>query len=133
MRSKILREILDDTPKEVEIFVKLYGDLVVRVHQILKEKRISQKELADRLDKNPSEISKWLGGNHNFTLVSLAKLQAELGEILIYVPKRDSFHVQMTASIQATVKRRRFTGNPIEFDHASKRKESTTTPIPMIA
>ena len=32
------------------------------------------------------EISKWLGGNHNFTLRSLAKLQAELGEEIIQVP-----------------------------------------------
>lgn len=51
MRSKILQQILDETPKEVEIFVKLYGDIVMRVHQIIKEKAISQKDLAERLGK----------------------------------------------------------------------------------
>jgi hypothetical protein len=40
------------------------------------------------MDKKPSEISKWLSGEHNFTLRSLAKLSVELGEPLMEVPKR---------------------------------------------
>jgi transcriptional regulator with XRE-family HTH domain len=88
MRSKVLERILKETPKEVKIFIDLYTDLVVRVNQILGEKGISKKELAQRLEKNPSEISKWLNGEHNFTLRSIAKLQAELGEPLLVVPKR---------------------------------------------
>ncbi|HAN37320.1 MAG TPA: hypothetical protein DCQ29_00335 [Chitinophagaceae bacterium] len=88
MRSKIFQEILDETPAEVEIFVRLYADLLVRIQQLLKDNKINQKELAARLDKKPSEISKWLNGEHNFTLRSLAKLSAELGEPLIEVPKR---------------------------------------------
>ena len=88
MRSKILDELLKETPKDVEIFVDWYADLVVRVNQLMREKGISQKDLADRMDKNPSEISKWMSGEHNFTLRSLAKLQAELGAPLIEVPQR---------------------------------------------
>lgn len=88
MRSKIFQEILNETPEDVEIFVRLYADLVVRINQLLREKNISKKELADKMDKNPSEISKWLSGGHNFTLRSLAKLSAELGEPLIEVPKK---------------------------------------------
>ena len=89
MRSKVLQRILDNTPKDVEIFVRLYADLVVRINQLLREKGITQKELADNLDKSPSEISKWLSGDHNFTLRSLAKLSAELGEPLLEVPVRN--------------------------------------------
>lgn len=66
----------------------------MRAHQILKEKGITQKELAARLDKSPSEISKWLSGNHNLTLRSIAKLEAELGADLIYIPKKDSFYAR---------------------------------------
>lgn len=88
MRSKIFQEILDETPEDVEIFVRLYADLVVRINQLLREKGISQKELAEKMDKKPSEISKWLSGEHNFTLRSLAKLSAELGEPLLEVPKK---------------------------------------------
>lgn len=88
MRSKIFQAVLDQTPKEVKIFVDLYGDLVVRINQLLAEKGIKRRELAEKLDKKPSEISKWLGGEHNFTLRSLAKLSAELGEPLLEVPRR---------------------------------------------
>lgn len=86
MRSKVLQDILDETPKDVKIFVRLYADITKRIHQILQDKGMSQKELAESLDKKQSEISKWLGGDHNFTLRSLAKLQAELGEEIIQVP-----------------------------------------------
>ncbi|MBP6184138.1 MAG: helix-turn-helix transcriptional regulator [Saprospiraceae bacterium] len=88
MRSKTLDRLLKSTPKDVDIFVDWYADLVVRINQLLREKGISKKELAINLDKNPSEISKWLGGEHNFTLRSLAKLSAELGENLLEVPRR---------------------------------------------
>lgn len=88
MRSKTVDRLLKSTPKDVEIFVDWYADLVVRINQLLRKKNISKKELAEKMDKNPSEISKWLGGEHNFTLRSLAKLSAELGEPLLEVPKR---------------------------------------------
>ena len=88
MRSKTVDRLLKNTPKDIEIFVDLYADLVVRINHLLREKGLSKKELADKLDKRPSEVSKWLGGEHNFTLRSLAKLSAELGEPLLEVPKR---------------------------------------------
>lgn len=88
MRSKTVDKLLKNTPKDVEIFVDWYADLVVRINQLLRENDITKKELAEKLDKKPSEISKWLNGEHNFTLRSLAKLSAELGEPLLEVPKR---------------------------------------------
>lgn len=88
MRSKTVDRLLKSTPKDVEIFVDLYADLVVRINQILKAKELTKKDLAEKLGKQPSEISKWLNGEHNFTLRSLAKLSAELGETLLEVPKK---------------------------------------------
>lgn len=88
MRSKTVDRLLKNTPKDVEIFVDWYADLVVRINQLLRENEISKKELAEKMDKSPSEISKWLSGEHNFTLRSLAKLSAELGEPLLEVPKK---------------------------------------------
>lgn len=86
MRSKVAERIMQRVPEETKIFVRWYGDLVVRINEILDKNHWTQKELSDRLGKKPSEISKWLNGDHNFTLRSLAKLQAELGEDLIEVP-----------------------------------------------
>lgn len=90
MRSEMLKRVLAETPKDVSIFVSLYADLVVRINAILREKGLSQNQLASRMDKKPSEISKWLKGNHNLTLRSIAKLQAELGETLIVIPETNA-------------------------------------------
>ena len=84
MRSQIAQRILDNTPPEVRIFVKMHGDIVVRVHELIEKKGITKKQLAEGM--NPFEISKWLNGEHNFTLKSLAKLEAELGEPIIQIP-----------------------------------------------
>ncbi|WP_192904104.1 helix-turn-helix transcriptional regulator [Arachidicoccus ginsenosidivorans] len=35
------------------------------------------------MNKKPSEISKWLNGPHNLTLMTIAKLEAELGAPII--------------------------------------------------
>jgi len=107
------------TPEETKRFVRKYGDIVVRVFQVLKEKGITQKMLADSMGKSPSEISKWLGGGHNFTLRSIARLEAELGEDIIYVPKRDSFHVQVGGVVKATAEKTRPVSTRIKFQEAS--------------
>lgn len=91
MRSNIADSIMSKTSEETKLFVKKYGDIIVRVHQILRERGITQKNLAERMGKSQSEISKWLSGEHNFTLRSLTRLEATLGTEIIYIPKRDSF------------------------------------------
>jgi len=87
MRSKVAKRIQSETPEELRIFVRQYTDIVVRIHQLLSAKGYTQKDLAVRMNKKPSEINKWLKGNHNLTLKTLAKLEAELGEPTIQVKK----------------------------------------------
>lgn len=83
MRSKVAKRIQDETPEDVRIFVRQYTDIVVRINEIMETKGYTQKDLAERMKKKPSEINKWLKGNHNLTLKTLAKLEAELGEPII--------------------------------------------------
>lgn len=87
MRSKVARRIQNETPDEIRIFVRQYTDIVVRINEILQSKGYTQKYLAERMKKKPSEINKWLKGTHNLTLKTIAKLEAELGEPIIEVRK----------------------------------------------
>lgn len=103
MKSKVAERMMAKMPEDVKIFVDKYADIVVRINQLLKERQYSQKELAEKLDKNPSEISKWLAGNHNFTLRSIAKLEAELGETILYVPRRVTFQTYSEKTVSLTV------------------------------
>jgi len=49
-----------------------------------------------------SKISKWLYGQHNFTLRSLSKLEAELEAPILYIPKGKEF--QPAGKIKTTLR-----------------------------
>lgn len=103
MRSKVAKRMLAKTPKETKIFVAKYADIVVRVNELIREKGYTQKSLAESIGKKPSEISKWLSGEHNFTLRSIAKLEAELDESIINVVKPQPFVGQNSKNLKMTV------------------------------
>lgn len=119
MRSQVFQRILDKTPKEVEIFVRLYGDIVVRVNHLLKENGYSQKKLAEKLEKKPSEISKWLNGEHNLTLKSIAKLEAELGAPIIYIPRQVIFQPMGENNTKMTIYRNDPINTEVEYTNVS--------------
>ena len=85
MASELFKKSLEKLPPETEVFVRMYVQILKRVNYILDEKGYKQKDLAEQLGKKESEISKWLNGEHNLTLKSLAKLQTALGEEIITV------------------------------------------------
>lgn len=88
MRKDITQKILKETAEETKIYVRKMADIAVRIHQLMERKNLTQKDLADCLSKQPSEISKWLSGEHNLTIKSLIKLEAELGADIFTVPQK---------------------------------------------
>lgn len=46
----------------------------IQIDEAMKARNISRKELADMMGRRPSEITKWLSGDHNFTSDTLAEL-----------------------------------------------------------
>lgn len=73
-------------PQDVKIFVDLAFKLADQIDFILKKQGKTQRDLAKALGKSESEISKWLTGEHNFTLRSIAKIQAVLKEPIFLCP-----------------------------------------------
>lgn len=124
MRSKVAQRILAETPEETKIFARLYADIVVRVNQLLKAKGFSQKDLADKLEKRPSEINKWLIGEHNFTLRSLAKLEAELGETIINVPHRKPISSSVGTRTYVTVYKNAHINTDVEYTNVWKKSNA---------
>jgi len=76
MRSDILQQILDETPKDINNYVDLWAKLYVRINQIVRDKKLST------LDET-SELYKWQNGEYNLFLRSFAKLEMELGETIL--------------------------------------------------
>lgn len=82
-------EIRRSTPREINIFVDRSFDIVDRIHEILKLKNLSQKDLADLLNKKESEVSKWMTGSHNFTLKTIVKIEDILGYPILKVIRNE--------------------------------------------
>ena len=64
-----------------------------RIYEILEAKGMTQKDLAKRLGKTETEVSRWLSGTHNLTLSTICKISAALGDpILKVVHQKDKNH-----------------------------------------
>jgi len=84
---------------EVKRFVDHSFEVVNKIHEILEKQGKSQRDLANLLGKNESEISKWMQGTHNFTLKSLAKIESVLGEDLFKILKPDEVVVKKQVAV----------------------------------
>lgn len=63
--------------------VQLSASIVARIDKILKEKKMSQRDLAYKMGKNEAVVSRWITGFPNFTLRTLSQISEALGEPLI--------------------------------------------------
>lgn len=85
--SVVFQNALKQIPDDVKIQVDLSMGIADRIVAILKAKNLTQKEFARLMGKTEAEVSRWVGGTHNFTLSTLAKISAVLGTSLIGVSK----------------------------------------------
>ena len=85
-RSKVLAAFIADRKPAEFNKTKRNMLLAVRIDEALKSKGWSKKQLADAMHKNPSEVTKWLSGTHNFTLETLYLIESYLGVTLFEIP-----------------------------------------------
>jgi len=74
---------------EVDKFIEKNLAITEKIRMVLEEKSWTFKDLANAMDKSPSEVSKWLSGMHNLTLKSITKLEMVLGIELINTEKQN--------------------------------------------
>ena len=101
----ILKESFSKIPTEIHREIDLSFDIVNRIHEILARQGRSQKDLAQILGKKESEISKWLRGTHNFTIRTISKLSAALGEdiLRVYNPEEKWRKMWISLSYDSTI------------------------------
>ena len=83
--EKLFQQVLNDMPQAIKLQVDWSFDIADRIDSRLRALGISQKELARRLGTSEAAVSKWVGGNHNFTLSTLARISDALGGPIISV------------------------------------------------
>ena len=83
----ILRDELAKIPPLTRETYFLTDAIAERIDAIMKEKGISKKQLAELTHRRPSDVTRWLGGGHNFTCKTIAMIQLALGEKIVEVVK----------------------------------------------
>ena len=85
--SPILQEAFDSIPNIIWETDAITDAIASRIDAIMKEKGISKKQLAELTHRRPSDVTRWLGGGHNFTCKTIAMIQQALGEKIVEVVK----------------------------------------------
>lgn len=83
--ERLFQQVLDETPQAVKQQVEWSYDIADHIDAALHRKGLSQKEFAKMVGTSEAAVSHWVGGGHNFTLSTLAKISAALGEPIISV------------------------------------------------
>lgn len=81
--NPIMQSVREATPPDIRRQVDLSVQIANRLYELLEKKGLSQKELAKRLGKTETEVSRWLSGTHNLTLATIAKLSVVLDDDII--------------------------------------------------
>ncbi|MGM9851823.1 MAG: multiprotein-bridging factor 1 family protein [Muribaculaceae bacterium] len=84
-RSSIIESRRAKVSPEVRRRVDLSFLIVDRIHAVLEERGLKQKDLAALLNKKESEISKWMRGTHNFTIDTISSIESALGTPILQV------------------------------------------------
>lgn len=80
-----LQELFNEIPQEKREETRLSFAISNRLDALMREKGINRKQLAEALGKRPSEIARWLSGEHNFTIATLATLSSFFGQPIVRV------------------------------------------------
>ena len=76
--AKLFDQIVAETPPELKKQLDMSFAIADKLDATLKERGMNQKEFAHLIGHTQAEVSRWLSGNHNFTLATLAKISVAL-------------------------------------------------------
>ena len=83
----LFEELLSRVPKDQMRTSSLSFGIASRIIEIMERRGWNQADLAKAMGKKESEISKWLSGQHNFTIQTIARVETVLGEDILSVKK----------------------------------------------
>lgn len=82
-----LQELLGELPSEKVLATEYQFDVADRISALMDERGFNQKTFAQAIGHRPSEVHRWLSGEHNFTLKTIALLTDFFGKPIISVLK----------------------------------------------
>ena len=77
------QQMLANVPRDIITEIDLSFAIATEVETLMHERGLNKKQFADALGKKPSEVTKWLSGQHNFTIRTIAMLSNFFGKPII--------------------------------------------------
>lgn len=85
--SELLDEFVAFENPELTAALEKKMMLAAKIYEALQAQNISKRAFAERLNISPSLVTKWLSGQHNFTVETLVKIERILGIELLAAEK----------------------------------------------
>lgn len=74
-----------NVPADIKAEISLSFQISNRIEQLMEERGLNRRQLAVALGKRPCEVTKWLSGQHNFTIATLGMLSTFFGQSIVTV------------------------------------------------
>lgn len=85
IKANSFKQMLDSVPPEIQKEVELEFAISNKIYDLMDSKGLSKLQFAQALGKRPCEVTKWLSGQHNFTIRTIAMLTTFFGEPIIQI------------------------------------------------
>lgn len=86
MKTSLLKKALAGVSPLTRRFVRRQGEFAVRLHDLMAESGLSQRQLAEKMGKKESYVSRVLSGSVNPTLKTMVEFEVALGHEIIAIP-----------------------------------------------
>ena len=93
MKTDIVKQFLDAVPADVYDEVSFNIDIANHIAEMLKFRKMTQRELAARLGTKESVVSRWLTGARGFNTGTLFMIGRVLGEPVVTIGKPNTINV----------------------------------------
>ena len=102
--SPVINQLLGEITPVEKLQTNTKMTLAARLDDLITARGWGKSEFAEKVNKNPSEITKWLSGTQNFTIDTLAEIGVVLNMPVseLFAPKR--VHVINRVQVVITVK-----------------------------
>lgn len=92
--NEFMAQIPFKTKRRVEVRVRIAN----RIEDTLVKRGISKSKFAKMVERSPSEITRWLSGDHNFTIDTLSDIEDALKVRLLCI--RDEHSIVVVGAVQ---------------------------------
>lgn len=91
MNPEIKRKYLErkkENAKKTSSYVDLSDNIAISILEALKRANINKTEFAKKIGKDASVISRWLNGQHNFTVKTIVDIENTLNQKIIFTSNK---------------------------------------------